>query len=84
LLTRDTLNQVVESSLRLLELKRNALLLQEEKKWRLHSRSTWMAIGDCNTKFFHNFASHNQVKKFIWDIKGEDGEPFNEKSLLKK
>jgi hypothetical protein len=84
LLTSDTLNQVAESSLRRLEVERNALLLQEENKWRLRSRATWLASGDCNTKFFHNFASHNQSQKIIWDIKGEDGDPVNEDSLLKK
>jgi hypothetical protein len=75
---------VVESSLRRLEVERNTLLLQEENKWILRSRATWLASGNANTKIFHNFASHNRVKKFIWDIKGADGDPVNEDSLLKK
>jgi hypothetical protein len=84
LLTSDTLKKVVESSLRWLEVERNALLLQEENKWRLSRRATWLASGDANTKYFHNFASHNRVKKFIWDMKGADGNPVNEDFLLKK
>jgi len=50
----------------------------------LRSRALWLASGDTNTKYFHNFASHNRVKKYIWDIKGENGETVNDHALIKK
>ena len=34
----------------------NMLLLSEELHWRQHSRMTWLAVGDSNTKYFHNHA----------------------------
>ena len=43
-----------------------------------------MASGDKNTKYFHNLASHNRTKNFIWDIKNDTGEVINEQELLKK
>jgi len=70
--------------LRRLELERNTLLRQEEEKWRLRSRALWLASGDRNTNFFHNVASRNRNKNFIWDIKGENNMLVNDQALLKK
>lgn len=56
-----------------LELKKEDLILQEEKAWRLKSRATWIALGDKNTKFFHAFASARRRSKHIWEIQGNDG-----------
>jgi hypothetical protein len=43
-----------------------------------------MASDDHNTKFFHNVASRNRNKNFIWDIKGENNLLINDQALLKK
>jgi exonuclease III len=59
--------------LRCLELERNELLRSEEEHWRLRSRALWLAGGDRNTKYFHKIASHNRVKKHIWEIVRDDG-----------
>jgi hypothetical protein len=84
LLTSDPTNQGAYSTLHHLEMERNVLLRQEEEKWRLCSRALWLANGDGNTKYFHNFASHNKIKKIIWDIKGENGESVNDHEFKKK
>jgi hypothetical protein len=80
----DQTNQGTESLLRKLELERNKILQQEEDHWRLRSRALWLASGDKNTKYFHNLASHNRAKKFIWDIKGVDGAGVIDQDSLKK
>jgi hypothetical protein len=60
-------------SLKALESSRNALLREEENRWRLRSRATWLRSGDSNTKFFHKVASFNRNKKYIWSISSEYG-----------
>jgi hypothetical protein len=84
MLINDPTNLGAESIWWHIEMERNGLLLKEEEKWRLCSRALWLASGDGNTKYFHNFASHNKVKKIIWDIKGENDESVNDHALLKK
>jgi hypothetical protein len=69
-LVGDPSNQGAELSLWQLELERNGILRREEEQWHLRSRALWLASGDNNTKYFHNFASHNRVRKHIWEIKG--------------
>lgn len=56
-----------------LELKKEELLLQEEKEWRLKSRAIWISHGDKNTKFFHSFASARRRSKYIWEIFDDNG-----------
>jgi hypothetical protein len=60
--------------LRCLEIERNELLRFEEEQWRLRSRALWLEGGDRNTKYFHKIASHNRVKKHIWEINRDDGD----------
>jgi hypothetical protein len=43
-----------------------------------------MASGDMNTKYFHNFANHNRVRKHIWEIKGDNDDLVNDSDSLKK
>jgi hypothetical protein len=49
----------------------------------LRSRALWLASGDNNTTFFHNLANHNRVRKHIWEIKGDNGEPVNNSDAIK-
>jgi hypothetical protein len=56
-----------------LETERLAILKKEEQLWWMRSRALWLAEGDKNTRFFHNTASRNRIKKFIWEIEKEDG-----------
>jgi hypothetical protein len=84
LLAGDPSNQGAESSLRQLELERNKILRQEEDQWQLRSRALWLASGDNNTKYFHNFANHNRVRKHIWEIKGDNDDLVNDSDSLKK
>jgi hypothetical protein len=60
-------------SLKALECSRNTLLREEENRWRLRSRATWLRSGDSNTNFFHKVASFNRNKKYIWSISSEYG-----------
>jgi len=39
----------------------------------MRSRALWLAEGNKNTKFFHNIASRNRIKKYIWEIEKDDG-----------
>ena len=45
-----------------MELERNNILKGAEEQWRLRNRAIWMASGDNNTKYFHNFSSHRRTK----------------------
>lgn len=62
------------ATLKQLESNRASILLSEENSWRLRSRETWLKCGDTNSRYFHNVASYNRDKKFIWSIKGSDNE----------
>jgi hypothetical protein len=65
------------------EEKRKALLLDEEKRWRLRSRATWLKWGDSNTKFFHKVANLNRNKKHIWSIEQGNEGPIRCQEALK-
>jgi len=66
------LNLEDEATLKDLEEKRKAFLLDKEKRWRLRSRATWLKWGESNTRFFHKLANFNRNKKHIWSIKQEN------------
>ena len=56
------------------EKKKDMILKQEEKYWRLKSIALWISIlGDENTSFFHSFASNRRNLKSIWDLIDENG-----------
>ncbi|KAM6589756.1 hypothetical protein CsatA_012361 [Cannabis sativa] len=56
-----------------LEVKLNDLLSREECYWKLRSRADWLALGDRNTKYFHNKATGRKKKNVIVEIMTEDG-----------
>lgn len=62
-----------KACIRALEKGRFCLLKQEEEKWRLKIRATWLELGDKNTKFFHKFANARRERNFIWKIKDDQG-----------
>jgi len=43
-----------------------------------------MTSGDNNTKYFHNFSSHNRVRKHIWEIKGGNSDIVTKQDALKE
>jgi exonuclease III len=61
-------------TLKNLEQSRAHILREEEQRWRLKSRATWLNSGDSNTKYFHRVASHNRDKKLIWSIMNQHDE----------
>ncbi|KAF4367068.1 hypothetical protein G4B88_016780 [Cannabis sativa] len=56
-----------------LETKLNDLLSREECYWKLRSRADWLAMGDRNTKYFHNKATGRKKKNAIVEIMTDDG-----------
>ena len=51
------LNEEERMAIRDLENRRYSLLKKEKMELRLKSRAFWVALGDNNTRFFHNYAS---------------------------
>jgi hypothetical protein len=74
---------ILATSLRILETERNALLKEEEDKWRLRSRALWLSSGDKNTRYFHKLTSYNRVRKHIWQIKNGEGDFVSEQESIK-
>ncbi|XP_062007013.1 uncharacterized protein LOC133724332 [Rosa rugosa] len=58
---------------RLLHVKYNALLAQEETYWRQRSKAFWLRDGDKNTAFFHRRASNRRSKNRIKGLIDEEG-----------
>lgn len=44
------------------------ILNKEEAFWRKKSWALWLALGDLNTKYFHNYANHHRVINVIWEL----------------
>lgn len=63
--------------IRLYEHKKEELLLQETKEWRLKSRAIWVSHGDGNSKLFHSYASHRRNTNAIWELKDGTGNLIN-------
>ena len=66
-----------------LEKKKEKLPDIEEKELRLKSRAIWLEVGDKNSNFFHNYASHRRNINTICEIKNQDGRlirTFDEKA----
>ncbi|PKI54066.1 hypothetical protein CRG98_025560 [Punica granatum] len=47
--------------------------VQEELFWYQKSRSTWVKVGDCNTKYFHARAVIRRKRLKVEALRGEDG-----------
>ena len=56
-----------------LENRISTLLKREEMEWRLNSQALWVALGDNNTPFFHNFAYGRRNHNAIWELCHRDG-----------
>ncbi|KAF4370225.1 hypothetical protein F8388_007366 [Cannabis sativa] len=74
----DDLLSVAAPLVRMDEVKRlettlNDLLSREECYWKLRSRADWLAMGDRNTKYFHNKATGRKKKNAIVEMMTEDG-----------
>jgi hypothetical protein len=67
-----------------LESDRKKKLLEEEERWRQKSRAIWIASGDKNTKFFHQFARYRRNKKYVWEIEDDSGKVFVTRRTLRK
>ncbi len=61
-LKKANFNGLVGDQLRAVEQEVDRLLLNDEIHWIQRSRPIWLAVGDKNTKFFHQFASHSRKK----------------------
>ncbi|KAF4362342.1 hypothetical protein F8388_008226 [Cannabis sativa] len=75
----DDLLSVAAPLVRMDEVKRlettlNDLLSREECYWKLRSRADWLALGDRNTKYFHNKATGRKKKNAIVEMMTEDGQ----------
>jgi hypothetical protein len=66
-----------------LEAERKKLLLAEEERWQKKSRAIWIKSGDKNTKFFHRFTSYRRNKKYIWEVKDENGGTHSGQQAIK-
>jgi len=65
LLTLSILSSEDTTSLRALRERKFKILAHELLIWKLKSRSTWVELGDANTKYFHSLAlarrNHNSI-----------------------
>lgn len=64
-------------NLRQKEVAKTELLDWEEAKRRQKRRETWIAQGNENTRFFHNYANMRKTINTIWSIKDSRGEQIH-------
>ena len=50
-----------------------SILNRKEETAQQKSRINWIASGDSNTKFYHQYANARRIHNHIWDILVEDG-----------
>jgi hypothetical protein len=60
-----TLNQIEKCLKLILKRRFQELSDQEEQRWRQRAKRNWVTLGDRNTKFFHQLASHQKRKNYI-------------------
>jgi hypothetical protein len=77
-------NNFGEQSLKLLEQERSKILIENEEQWRQRSRAIWLQSGDLNTRFFHSYASFRRNRKYLWELKDEEGQTHSGQENLKK
>lgn len=49
------------------------LLEKQEIYWKQRAKNFWLQEGDCNTRFFHKFASRRRRSNGVYRIKDADG-----------
>lgn len=50
-------------------MKKKIILRKEEEAWRQKSRAVWLAQGDANTIYFHQYPYYRKVTNAVWEIK---------------
>lgn len=63
--------------------KLHELLLHEENYWKQREKTFWVAKGDANSKFFHNFASIRRKVNFISKLQTDEGTVTKEADMHK-
>ena len=53
---------------RCLETKQSIILKHKEETLHQKSRAIWLREGDCNSKYFHNYANHRRLSNSVWEI----------------
>lgn len=56
---------------------------EEEEKWRIKSRQTWLKSGDRNTTFFHKQANVWKIRNNITTITDNAGTQHNDQTTIK-
>ncbi|GKV39420.1 hypothetical protein SLEP1_g47185 [Rubroshorea leprosula] len=51
----------------------NSLWLQEETHWFQRARTSWILLGDRNSKYFHAMASRRRQNNYIFQLKDDQG-----------
>jgi hypothetical protein len=75
-LREDSTDLSAAFSLRQMEITRNEILRADEE--------LWLDNDDKNSKYFHNYASYNRVKKHIWKIDNTLGDIVNDQNSIKE
>eukprot|EP00253_Pinus_taeda_P003777 PITA_03777 len=66
-----------------LEGKKKRIKREEEEKWHIKSRQTWLKSGDKNTSFFHKQATARQIKNNISAITDNAGIQHTDQKAIK-
>jgi hypothetical protein len=82
-LSEDPSDLSIAFQLRQLEYTRNGILREEDDQWRLRSKA-WLDSGNKNSKYFHNYANYNRVKKHIWQIDNTNGQTVSDHNSIKE
>ena len=62
----------------------NTILRRREETAFQKSRLKWIASGDSNTKYYHQFANSRRIHNKIWDLQVEDGSVVYKQEDLEK
>lgn len=62
----------------------NALLEQEDLKWRQRAKKTWYQLGDKNTKYFYLCATQRQKSNIIVEVTNDQGQPISKWAKIEK
>jgi hypothetical protein len=65
-------NEEVMSKIKQLEIRKNNILMDKDKYWRIKSRENWLSLGDQNTKCFHKFSNFRKSQNIIWEFFDDD------------